>query len=95
MKSSKAIRLRNRTDRTVAWWNALLLVGLGAVFMALFLTARLLLSFANEPGIAHTTSGRVTPLSHAQSMLPIRDDRTVRGAFGRYGQYWWHSRELC
>lgn len=54
----------------------LLLVGLAAVFVALFVSARLLLSL-DEPGIAQTSVPAIS-LSHVQGMLPIRDDRTVR-----------------
>ena len=77
MKPSKTIRRLSGADRTVAWWSTLLLVGLGLVFMALFLTARLLLSLANEPGTGQT-SVPATSLSLVASMLPARDDRTVR-----------------
>jgi hypothetical protein len=77
MKTSRTIRSPNRADRTVAWWSTLLLVGLGAVFVALFLTARLLLSLANEPGIDQT-SVPATSSSYVASMLPFRHGRTVR-----------------
>ena len=77
MKTSKTIRPAHRVDRTVGWWSTLLLVGLGAVIVALFLSARLLLSLANEPG-SNQTRASATPLSHVAGMLPLRDDRTVR-----------------
>jgi hypothetical protein len=77
MKTSRTIRSPHRADRTVAWWSTLLLVGLAAVFIALFLTARLLLSLANEPGM-NQTSLPVTSPSYGARMLPLRHDRTVR-----------------
>lgn len=77
MKPSRAIRPSNRADRSVAWWSVLLLLALGAVLTALFLSARLLLSLANETGIEQT-SVRETPLAYATSVLQLRDDRTVR-----------------
>jgi hypothetical protein len=77
MKLSRATRPSSRADRSVAWWSTLLLLALGAVLTALFLSARLLLSLANEPGIEQT-SVRATSLAYATSVLQSRDDRTVR-----------------
>ena len=54
-----------------------MLLALGAVLTALFLSARLLLSLANEPGIEQT-SVRETSLAYATSVLQLCDDRTVR-----------------
>jgi len=50
MKSSRKTGHANSADRSVARWRTALLIALGAVLMALFLSARLLLSLANEPG---------------------------------------------
>jgi hypothetical protein len=47
MKASRTIRSSNRANRSVAWRTTLLLIALGAVLMALFFSARLLLSPAN------------------------------------------------
>ena len=55
MKPSRIARPRSRADRSVVRWSTLLLIALGAVFTALFLSARLLLSLANEPGIEQTS----------------------------------------
>ena len=44
MKPSKENRSLNRADRSVAWWSTLLLLALGAVLTALFLSGRMLLS---------------------------------------------------
>jgi hypothetical protein len=54
MKSSRENRSSNRVDRSVAWWSTLLLVALGAVLTALFLSGRMLLSL-EEPGTAQTS----------------------------------------
>ena len=64
MKLSTEIRPSNRADRTVAWVSTLLLVALGAVLTALFLSGRLLLSL-EEPGIEHT-SAAATPLPSSE-----------------------------
>jgi hypothetical protein len=56
MKPSKTIRhARGGPDRSVARWSTVLLVALGAVLTALFLSGRLLLSLANEPGAEQTS----------------------------------------
>jgi hypothetical protein len=75
MKPSRSIRQANDPDRSVARWTTVLLVALGAIFLALFLSARLLLSLANEPG-SRQTSLRDT--ARSELLLPVRDDRTVR-----------------
>jgi hypothetical protein len=54
MKLSKENRLSNRADRSVAWWSTLLLLALGAVLTALFLSGRMLLSL-EEPGTEQTS----------------------------------------
>ena len=54
MKLSKENRSLQRADRSVAWWSTLLLVALGAVLMALFLSGRMLLSL-EEPGTEQTS----------------------------------------
>jgi hypothetical protein len=69
------MRQANDADRSVARWTTVLLIALGAVFMAVFLSARLLLSLANEPGSEQT---RLREALYSQRMLPARDDRTVR-----------------
>jgi hypothetical protein len=51
MKHSTVADSPKRADRSVAWWSALLLAALVGVLMALFLSARLLLSRAD----AHTS----------------------------------------
>jgi hypothetical protein len=48
VKTSRPTRPSGRLDRSVAWWSALLLVALATVLAALFLSARLMLSLANE-----------------------------------------------
>jgi hypothetical protein len=68
MKPSRAIRTSSRADRSVAWWSTLLLIALGAVLTALFLSARLLLSLASETGIEQT-SVRETSLAHVTRLL--------------------------
>ena len=55
MKPSKTTRHSNDADRSVAWWSAVLLIALGAVLAGVFLSARLVLSLANEPGTEQTT----------------------------------------
>ena len=51
MKPSK----ENRSpDRSVAWWSTLLLLALGAVLTALFLSGRMLLSL-QDPGTEQTS----------------------------------------
>ena len=63
MKSSRENRSSNRADRSVAWWSTLLLVALGAVLTALFLSGRMLLSL-EEPGAEQTRApGHVTAAS--------------------------------
>ena len=68
MKVSKENRSANRADRSVAWWSTLLLVALGAVLTALFLSGRMILSL-EEPGTEKT---RVPATS-----LPHPDDRVA------------------
>ena len=75
MKPSTTIRQANDADRSVARWTTVLLIALGAIFMALFLSARLLLRLANEPGSQQTSLGDAPP---SELLLPARDDRTVR-----------------
>ena len=53
MKVSKENRSQNRADRSVAWWSTLLLVALGAVLTALFLSGRMILSL-EDPGTQQT-----------------------------------------
>jgi hypothetical protein len=55
MKSSKATGHSNGADRSVAWWSAALLIALVAVLAGVFLSARLVLSLANEPGSEQTS----------------------------------------
>jgi len=55
MKPSKPIRYASDADRSVARWSTVLLLALGAVLVAVFLSARLVLSFANEPGSEQTS----------------------------------------
>jgi hypothetical protein len=55
MKPSKTIRHADGADRSVARWSTVLLVALGAVLTALFLSGRLLLSLANDPGTEQTS----------------------------------------
>ena len=69
MKLSKEIRRSNRADRTVAWWSTLLLVALGAVLTALFLSGRMLLSL-EEPR-REQTSAAVTPLPHPRNSVAV------------------------
>jgi hypothetical protein len=73
------MRQANDPDRSVARWTAVLLVALGAIFLALFLSARLLLSLANEPGSQQTSLGDT---ARSELLLPARDDRTVRNHGG-------------
>jgi len=54
MKLSKENRSSKRADRSVAWWSTLLLLALGAVLTALFLSGRMLLSL-EEPGTEQTS----------------------------------------
>ena len=94
MKLSKEIRPSNRADRSVAWWSTLLLVALGAVLTALFLSGRMLLSL-EEPSIEQTGAA-AGPLPHPHdsvavprlpngSDLPRFDARTDGG--GIHGNY--------
>jgi hypothetical protein len=53
MKPSNENRYPNRADRSVAWWSTLLLVALGAVLTALFLSGRMILSL-EEPRAEQT-----------------------------------------
>lgn len=62
MKPSQTTRSPNRTGRSVAWWSTLLLIALGAVLAALFLSARLVLSPANEQGLEQTSAANRAPL---------------------------------
>lgn len=55
MKPSQTIRHPSGADRSVARWSTVLLVALVAVLTALFLSGRLLLSLANEPGTEQTS----------------------------------------
>jgi hypothetical protein len=79
MKPSRTIRQTNHADRSVARWTTVLLIALGAIFMALFLSARLLLSLATDPGSQQTSLEGTSPL---ELLLPVRDDRTVRNRDG-------------
>src|SRR5262245_21700262 len=67
MKPSKQSRSPNRVDRSVAWWSTLLLVALGAVLTALFLSGRMLLSL-EEPGAAQTRVP-ATPLPYPDNRV--------------------------
>ena len=69
MKLSNEIRPSNRADRTVAWWSTLLLVALGAVLTALFLSGRMLLSL-EEPGLEQTSTA-ATPLPHPRDSVAM------------------------
>jgi hypothetical protein len=68
MRPSRTIRPSNRADRSVAWWSTLLLIALGAVLTALFLSGRLLLSLADETGIEQTSVWE-TSVAHVAQML--------------------------
>lgn len=68
MKLSKEYRSPKRADRSVAWWSTLLLVALGAVLTALFVSGRMILSL-DEPS---TDKTRVPATS-----LPHPDDRVA------------------
>lgn len=48
MRTSRPTRSSGRLDRSVAWWSVGLLIALATVLAALFLSARLMLSLANE-----------------------------------------------
>jgi hypothetical protein len=72
----------------VAWWSAVLLAALGAVLTALFWSARLLLTLADEPGAE--LSGRYNHLPASAIELAARGE-APSGA----EPLWWHSRELC
>jgi hypothetical protein len=80
MKSSRTIRVANRADRSVAWWTAVLLIALGTILAALFLSARLLLSLADEQGLA--ASGRFYG-AFISNVLLSRDDTPNRSARSR------------
>jgi hypothetical protein len=67
MKPSKANPSPNRVDRSVAWWSTLLLVALGAVLTALFLSGRMILSL-EEPG-AEQTRVPVTSIPHTDNRV--------------------------
>jgi hypothetical protein len=79
MKPSRTIRQTNDANRSVARWTTVLLIALGAIFMALFLSARLLLSLATDPGSGQTSLREGSP---SELLLPARDDRTVRNHGG-------------
>ena len=65
-------RLRSgRPDRSVAWWSTLLLIALGAVLTALFLSVRLVLSVGNEQGWQRSSANRSVP--QADYRLPLRN----------------------
>ena len=69
MKLSKVNRSPQRADRSVAWWSTLLLVALGAVLTALFLSGRMLLSL-EEPG-TEQTSVPATSLPHPDDLVAL------------------------
>jgi hypothetical protein len=74
VKPSRHVPSSSRFDRRVAWWSALLLLALAGVFAALFLSARLLLSLANEPGLER--SAVPIPASYhafTAALLQLRD----------------------
>ena len=69
MKLSKKLRPANRADRTVAWWSTLLLVALGAVLAALFLSGRMLLSL--DVPVIERTSAAAAPLPHPRNSVAV------------------------
>src|SRR5262245_8057121 len=69
MKPSKENRSPNRADRSVAWWSTLLLVALGAVLTALFLSGRMILSL-EDPGTAQTRVP-ATALPHPEDRVAV------------------------
>ena len=71
MKLSRTIKPSRRTDRSVAWWSTLLLIALGAVLTALFLSMRLVLSLGSEQGWQQSSANPSLP--HAELLSPSRN----------------------
>ena len=61
----------HRRDRSVAWWSTLLLIALGAVLTALFLSMRLVLSVGSEEDWQPSNANR--SLVHAERVSPSRN----------------------
>ena len=72
-----------RVDRSVAWWSALLLIVLGTVLAALFLSARLVLSLANEQGLEQSKGSGRAYHTFAAAVLLLRDDAPNRSERAR------------
>ena len=70
-KPSRTPNSSRRTDRSVAWWSTLLLIALGAVLSALFLSMRLVLSVGSEQGWQNSSANRSRP--QAEQLSPPRN----------------------
>jgi len=94
MKPSRENRVPNRADRSVAWWSTLLLLALGAVLTALYLSGRMILSL-EDPGTAQTRvpatslphpDNRVAGARRPSGSEPPRFDAMIKGG-GILGNY--------
>jgi hypothetical protein len=90
VKTSRPTRPSSRLDRSVAWWSVLLLIALATVLAALFLSARLMLSLANED--VASAHGRASHTFATVVLLP-RYDTPNRSEPSPL--HWWRLRELC
>jgi len=94
MKPSRENRVPNRANRSVAWWSTLLLLALGAVLTALYLSGRMILSL-EDPGTAQTRvpatalphpDDRVAGARRPSGSEPLRFDAMIKGG-GILGNY--------